>query len=162
MMEQQIYYKPIGIIHTPFVEIEGVPIQPSAAKGIKGHVILNKNFMQGLADLDGFSHIYLIYHLHLAKAFELKIIPFLDNKKRGLFSTRAPNRPNPIGLSVVKLTAIESNILRIENVDIIDGTPLLDIKPFVNEMNHIKNYRCGWLSQFKDELNSKKSDKRFK
>jgi tRNA-Thr(GGU) m(6)t(6)A37 methyltransferase TsaA len=158
----QIYFKPIGIIHSPFTKLEGMPIQPSAAQGIKGHIVIHQDYVDGIRDLDGFSHIYLIYHLHLSHSFKLRIIPFLDNQQRGVFSTRAPNRPNPIGLSVVNLIKIESNIIEIANVDIVDGTPLLDIKPYVQEMNMVKQYRTGWLSKYSNELKSKRSDKRFR
>jgi tRNA-Thr(GGU) m(6)t(6)A37 methyltransferase TsaA len=158
----QIVYKPIGIIHSPFSKIENMPIQPSAAKGIKGQIILNEEYVEGLCDLDGFSHIYLLYHLHLSKSYDLKVVPFLDDQKRGLFSTRAPKRPNPIGLSVVKLIWIDKNILEIENVDIVDGTPLLDIKPFVQEMEGVEELKIGWLNKYKEVISTKNSDKRFK
>jgi len=158
----QISFKSIGIIHTPFKKIQNMPIQPSAAFGVKGHIVLNEEYIEGLSDLDGFSHIYLLYHLHLSNSFKLKVIPFLDNQERGLFSTRAPNRPNPIGLSVVKLIKIRGNIIDVENVDIVDGTPLLDIKPFVNEMEGVINCKIGWLTEFKEDIKSRISDKRFK
>jgi len=158
----QISFTPIGIIHSPFTRLEGMPIQPSAAKGIRGHIVIDEKFVDGLCDLEDFSHLYLLYHLHLSKSFKLKVKPFLEDQQRGVFSTRAPNRPNPIGLSVVKLLKIENNFLEIENVDIIDGTPLLDIKPYVQEMNEAEQYRIGWLSEYGDEMKTKKSDKRFK
>ena len=158
----KVTFNPIGIIHSSFTKTEGMPIQPSAAKGIKGKIKLNEEYTNGLENLDGFSHIYLIYHLHLSKSYKLKVIPFLDNKQRGLFSTRAPNRPNPIGLSVVKLIKIVKNIIEIENVDIVDGTPLLDIKPYIQEMNEVDQYKIGWLSKYKNEIKSKNSDDRFK
>ena len=157
-----ISYTPIGIIHSPFTELDGMPIQPSAAQGIKGHILINEEFAEGLDDLDGFSHIYLLYHLHLSNSYNLKVVPFLDDKLRGIFSTRAPKRPNPIGLSLVKLNQIEMNRLEIENVDIIDGTPLLDIKPYVPDMDENTHCRIGWLSKYVKEIKSKKSDKRFK
>jgi tRNA-Thr(GGU) m(6)t(6)A37 methyltransferase TsaA len=158
----QVTFKPIGIIHSPFTDIEGMPIQPSAAKGIRGQIVINEDYIEGLADLEGFSHIYLLYHLHLSNSYNLKVKPFLDDQNRGVFATRAPKRPNPIGLSVVKLINIEVNILEIENVDIIDGTPLLDIKPYVPEMDAVNDYRMGWLSKHTKQINSKMSDKRFK
>ena len=158
----QITYKPIGIVHSPFTQIEGMPIQSSSAKGIKGQIVVNEEYVEGLCDLDGFSHIYLLYHLHLSKSYNLKVIPFLDDQQRGVFSTRAPKRPNPIGLSVVKLIKIDMNILEIENVDIIDGTPLLDIKPYVQEMDGVNQYKIGWLSKYKNDMKLKNSDKRFK
>ena len=159
---RNISYNPIGIIHTPFKQIQNMPIQPSAASGIKGYIDIKEKFIEGLNDLDGFSHIYLLYHLHLSNSFKLKVIPFLDNQDRGLFSTRAPKRPNPIGLSVVKLIKIRDNIIDVENVDIVDGTPLLDIKPYVREMEGVTDYKIGWLSSYKEEMKSRISDKRFK
>jgi tRNA (adenine37-N6)-methyltransferase len=158
----QISYTPIGIIHSPFSELDGMPIQPSAAQGIKGHILINEDLVKGLDDLDGFSHIYLLYHLHLSNSYNLKVIPFLDDQLRGIFSTRAPKRPNPIGLSVVKLIKIVLNRLEIENVDIIDGTPLLDIKPYVSDMDEVNHCRVGWLSKHLKEIHSRKSDQRFK
>ena len=157
-----ISYTPIGTIHTPFTELDDMPIQPSGGQGTKGHILVKEEFTEGLDDLDGFSHIYLLYHMHLSNSYHLKVVPFLDKKHRGLFSTRAPKRPNPIGLSVVKLNQIEMNRLEIENVDIIDGTHLLDIKPFVPEMNNVHDCRVGWLSNHLKEINLRKSDQRFK
>ena len=158
----QISFKPIGIIHSPFTELDGMPIQPSAGQGIKGHILINENFVEGLEDLDGFSHICLLYHFHLSNSYSLKVAPFLDDQLRGIFSTRAPKRPNPIGLSVVKLNKIVVNRLEIENVDIIDGTPLLDIKPYVPEMDKVDSSRIGWLSKHTQDIYAKKSDQRFK
>jgi tRNA (adenine37-N6)-methyltransferase len=154
-------FSPIGTIHSPFKSLVGMPIQPSAAVGIKGFIELNKNLESALEDLDGFSHIYLIYFFHLSKSFKLKVKPFLEDQPHGLFSTRAPKRPNQIGLSVVKLISIENNILYIENVDIMDGTPLLDIKPYVKQMEPTENFRIGWLEKHTALINSKKSDDRF-
>jgi len=161
-MESKIIYNAIGTIHTNYHDIEGTPIQPSSAQGSKGEIEVFKDFEDGLKDLECFSHIILIYHLHLSKGFSLEVIPFLDTVKRGLFSTRAPRRPNPIGISVVKLIKIKNNILEIENIDVIDGTPLLDIKPFVSEMDGITDYKIGWLSEHTSDLHSHFSDNRFK
>ena len=158
----QISYKPIGIIHSPFLELDDMPIQPSGAQGIKGHILVNEEFVEGLGDLDGFSHIYLLYHLHLSNSYNLKVVPFLDDQPRGIFSTRAPKRPNPIGLSVVKLNKIVFNRIEIENVDIVDGTPLLDIKPYVPDMDEVGFSKIGWLSKHIKEIHTRKSDKRFK
>ena len=159
---EQISFRPIGIIHSPFTKLEGMPIQPSAAKGIKGQIVIREEFAEGLSDLSGFSHIYLLYHFHLSKTYNLKVVPFLDDVKRGVFSTRAPKRPNPIGLSVVKLNGITLNVLDIENVDILDGTPLLDIKPYVPEMDEAVQPKLGWLSKYRKNMHSKKSDTRFR
>ena len=134
-----ITYHPIGIIHNPFEKPVDMPIQPSAADGAEGQVELLPEFVEGLADLAGFSHIILLYHLHISKGYRLRVTPFLDDKERGLFSTRSPSRPNPIGLSVVRLLAVKGCTMRVGNVDIVDGTPLLDIKPHhpenPNELN---------------------------
>jgi len=158
----EIKFKPIGIIHSPYTKLHGMPIQPSAARGVKGQVEVYEKYLPALSDLDGFSHIYLLYHFHLTKSTQLKVIPFLDDQERGLFATRAPKRPNPIGLSVVKLIRIEGHILHIENIDVIDGTPLLDIKPYVREMEAVEDIRIGWLEKYTSRINSQLSHKRFK
>lgn len=157
-----IVFEPIGIIFTPFHTNENMPIQTTGAKGIKGRIEVKKEFAAGLIDLNGFSHIILIYYFHKSIGFELQITPFLDNKKHGVFSTRAPKRPNPIGISVVKLIAVNNNILDIENVDIIDGTPLLDIKPYISEFDIHKVEEYGWIKGKTSDVNETKSDDRFK
>ncbi len=153
--------QPIGIIHTPYNTTQGMPIQPSGAKGVRAHIEIFPEFVEGLADLDGFSHVTLLYHFHESKDYKLKVVPFMDTKPRGVFATRAPKRPNPIGLSTVRLLRVEGNILHVENVDILDGTPLLDIKPYVPEFDHEKGYRSGWLQQAKGRSRTKKADDRF-
>jgi tRNA (adenine37-N6)-methyltransferase len=153
-------YQSIGIIRSPFKTLDGMPIQPSGANAVAGTVEVDLKYEKGLKDLDGFSHIILIYHFHKAEGFSLRIVPFLDDKPRGLFATRAPKRPNPIGFSVVKLKKIRGNILEIENVDILDLTPLLDIKPFVPDFDVYENVQTGWLEKVSKNIN-KKSDQRF-
>jgi len=160
-MIANISYKPIGIIRSPFSDTIGAPIQPSGARGIKGTIELMPEFAEGLRDLEGFSHIILIYHLHLSTSFSLKVKPFLDDQLRGVFATRAPKRPNPIGLSVVRLKEIKGNILHIEDIDIVDGTPLLDIKPYVPEFDAGETVRIGWLTDKIAKASRKKSDGRF-
>lgn len=155
----KIEYHAIGIIHSPFKNAEGTPIQPSRSKA-KGTVEVSKEYMEGLCDLDGFSHIILLCHLNKSSKYKLKVIPFLDTKLRGLFATRAPNRPNPIGLSVVRLLGIEGNMLSIEGLDLLDGTPVLDIKPYVREFDDRVDYRSGWLESA--SKNSDVADDRFK
>jgi tRNA-Thr(GGU) m(6)t(6)A37 methyltransferase TsaA len=157
-----ISYRPIGTIHSPFRNVEGVPIQPTGALGIRGFIEILPEFVKGLEDLDGFSHVILLYHFHQVRKSKLTVTPFLDSQPRGVFATRAPTRPNPIGLSVVRLLSIDRNILHIENVDIIDGTPLLDIKPYVPEFDQHPADRVGWLEQSKGKVQSKKSDARFR
>jgi tRNA-Thr(GGU) m(6)t(6)A37 methyltransferase TsaA len=158
----EIQYHPIGIIRTPFTEIGGMPIQPSGATGVHGTIELYPQYVEGLVDLDGFSHIILLYHFHRVKAANLTVTPFLDTEPRGLFSTRAPKRPNPIGISIVELTGIESNILSIVNIDVLDGTPLLDIKPYVPEFDHHAEVRLGWIEKAKGRSREKRSDERFR
>jgi len=161
-MKEKIIYSPIGIIHTPFTEARKMPIQPAAAKGIEGTVDIKPEFENGIKDLDGFSHIILLYHFHFSMGFSLEVVPFLDDKLRGVFATRAPRRPNPIGLSVVRLVDIEKNRLYIQNIDVVDGTPLLDIKPYVPEFDDQKAEKIGWLSGKIDRIREIKSDERFK
>ena len=159
---REIRYTPIGIIQTPFKTNAGMPIQPAGAEGVRGSIKINRDFWEGLKDLEGFSHLILIYHFHLSTDFKLSVIPFLDDNPRGVFATRAPKRPNPIGLSVVKLNRIEADTLYIENVDIIDGTPLLDIKPYVPAFDVFRNVKIGWLADKEKAVPKKKSDNRFR
>ncbi len=161
---ERIEFKPIGIIHSPFKDTKGMPIQPAGAKGIKGTVEIFPEYKDGLQDLDGFSHIMLIFNFHLSKSYKLKVMPYLEDKIRGVFATRAPHRPNQIGLSIVRLDKIEDNILYISNVDIIDGTPLLDIKPFVPEFDCFdidENTKVGWLKRRVEKIDEHRSDERF-
>ena len=152
---------PIGIIHSPFREPKEVPIQSSAARDIEGRIEVYQEYITGLEDLDGFSHIILIYYFHLSKDYSLKVKPFMDNTLRGVFATRAPSRPNPLGLSIVRLMKINENILYIKDVDIVDNTPLLDIKPFVPEFDSRNNIRIGWLKENIYKLSKSKDDGRF-
>jgi tRNA-Thr(GGU) m(6)t(6)A37 methyltransferase TsaA len=156
-----IEFQPIGIIHSPHKSLSGMPIQPTGARGIKGIVELYQDFSEGLKDLEGFSHIFLLYFFHQTKGYNLNVIPFLDKTPRGLFATRAPRRPNAIGLSIVQLNNIEQNILHVEDLDILDGTPLLDIKPYVPKFDYRSDTAIGWLEGCKNNSMNKKSDNRF-
>jgi tRNA-Thr(GGU) m(6)t(6)A37 methyltransferase TsaA len=158
----EIIYQPIGIIHSPFKELAGMPIQPAGAKGVTGTIDIDPAYAEGLTDLDGFSHIILIYHFHRSPGYELRVKAFLDDELHGVFSTRAPSRPNPIGISTVKLIRIEGCTLHIKEVDILDSTPLLDIKPYVPEFDVRSADRTGWLSGKAEEACGKKADERFK
>ncbi len=160
-MKAKIAYKQIGIIHSPFAEPKGTLIQPFAAKGIEGVVEVFPEYKKGLKDIEGFSHIILIYHFHLSKPYSLEVIPFMDSKPHGLFSTRAPARPNPIGLSVVRLKKVEENKLYVKDIDIINGTPLLDIKPFVEEFDQVEIMKKGWLEKNIGKLSQSRDDERF-
>jgi tRNA-Thr(GGU) m(6)t(6)A37 methyltransferase TsaA len=161
-MNTKIEYQSIGVIHSPFKKREGMPIQPAGADGVQGTVEVFQEFTEGLQDLEGFSHIILLYHFHQSTDAVLRVTPFMDSQPRGVFSTRAPKRPNPIGISVVKLIKIEGSTLHIENVDIIDATPLLDIKPYVPEFDHYPADRIGWLEKARNGVRKKRSDNRFK
>ncbi len=136
--------KPIGIIHSPFKHREDTPIQPSRSDAI-GEIEVFKEYQEGLEDIEGFSHIILIYWFHKSEGYSLKVKPFLDDKLRRLFATRAPRRPNQIGLSVVRLLERKENIVYVKGIDVIDGTPLLDIKPYVPEFGPQEEIKIGWL-----------------
>ena len=158
----KIEFIPIGIIHSPFKTRQGMPIQPTGAAGVKGTVEVFPDFTAGLKDLEGFSHLILLYHFHRSRGFDLSVVPFMDTAPRGVFATRAPKRPNAIGLSIVKLERVENSVLTICNVDIVDGTPLLDIKPYVPEFDLQTGVRTGWLARAGKSVSAKRSDERFK
>jgi len=158
----KIEFQPIGVIHTPFTEPRGMPIQPPGGAGIKGTVEVFEEYRAGLKDLEGFSHIVLLYYFHRSRGFDLHVVPYMDSQPRGLFATRAPKRPNPIGVSVVQLDRIEGGVLHIQNLDILDGTPLLDIKPYVPEFDPQVKVRTGWLKEARKTVSSRKADDRFK
>ena len=157
----EIRYKPIGIIHSPFKQPRGTPIQPAGARDIEGTVEIAPEYVDGLKDIEGFSHIILIYHFHLSKGYSLAVKPYMDDQSRGLFATRAPSRPNPIGISMVRLVRVDGNILLIRDVDIVDGTPLLDIKPYVPEFDTPEVEKTGWLEETVNKLSRAKDDGRF-
>ena len=156
-----IKYKAIGVIHSPFKEPKGTPIQPAGTKGIDGTVEVFPEYTEGLKDVEGFSHIILIYHFHLSKGSSLKAKPYMDNEAHGVFAMRGPSRPNPIGISIVRLARVERNILHIQDVDIVDGTPLLDIKPYVPEFDIREAEKIGWLEKNVHKLSISKDDGRF-
>jgi tRNA (adenine37-N6)-methyltransferase len=156
-----ITFKPIGIVHSPFKEPKNVPIQTSASNGTKGTIEVYHQYVEGLKDLEGFSHVILLYHFHLACGDSLIVKPFLDDQLHGIFATRSPARPNRIGLSIVRLTRVDGNVLQIEDLDIIDGTPLLDIKPYVSEFDCKKADKIGWLTNKVSKLSETRDDGRF-
>ena len=138
-----------------------MPIQPAGAAGIRGRIEILPEYAPGLKDLDGFSHLILLYHLHRSQSYSLLVTPFLDDQPHGLFATRAPKRPNAIGLSVVRLIGLEGSLVHVENVDILDGTPLLDIKPYVPEFDRQTLVRVGWLERARGMVRDKRADDRF-
>ncbi|MFN2298757.1 MAG: tRNA (N6-threonylcarbamoyladenosine(37)-N6)-methyltransferase TrmO [Anaerolineales bacterium] len=150
MTPAAVSYRPIGVIHSLHTAAEQTPIQPVFAEGCTGRAEIFPRYADGLADVEGFSHIYLIYHLHRAGPMRLRIAPFLQNVERGVFATRAPSRPNPIGLSIVELVRREGCVLHLDRVDILDGTPLLDIKPYTARFDRIAGTRNGWQDELTD------------
>jgi tRNA-Thr(GGU) m(6)t(6)A37 methyltransferase TsaA len=154
-----IRLRPIGEVHTPFKEPKGTPIQPAMADGARGTVTVFEEFQDGLKDLEGFERIWLICWFHRAPEARLLVIPFLDDQQRGVFATRAPARPNPIGISSVRLLRVDRNVLTVADVDIVDGTPLLDIKPYAPALDCYKVKRSGWLD--KAHKSRRVADERF-
>jgi tRNA-Thr(GGU) m(6)t(6)A37 methyltransferase TsaA len=156
-----ITYHPIGIVHSPFSELEGMPIQPTGHASAPGRIEVFPEFREGLRDLDGFSHVILLYHMHGVGRVSLTVTPFLGDQPHGVFATRAPARPNPIGLSIVELTGVEEGLLHLANLDILDGTPVLDIKPYVPGFDKPRHVRTGWLETARGRVRSVRSDGRF-
>jgi tRNA-Thr(GGU) m(6)t(6)A37 methyltransferase TsaA len=138
-----IVMRPIGLIHSPFTGLHGIPIQASRSEA-QGVVELYPEFEAGLTDIDGFSHIHLLYALHKSSGYSLTVKPFLDDHERGLFATRHPRRPNPLGMSIVRLISRQGSMLNVEGLDMLDHTPLLDIKPYLPEFDVRDNVRTGW------------------
>ena len=161
-MVGKVVYEPIGVIHSPFKTRQDMPIQPSGGKNIEAVAILRPELEEALSDVDGFSHVYLIYHMHKSRGYSPKVVPFLDTERRGLFATRAPRRPNPIGISVVRVERVEGNKIHFRDVDMLDGTPLLDIKPCVREFDSRQKMRTGWLEGKSGRARGHRSDDRFK
>jgi len=135
--------RPIGVIHSPFTEKGQTPIQPLRSQAA-GSIEVYPEFAAGLQDLEGFSHIIILYIFHQSDGYSLRVKPFLDHQERGLFATRYPYRPNPIGLSIVRLESVQANLLNVADIDVLDGTPLLDIKPYVPDFDVRENARTGW------------------
>ncbi|MEW6351249.1 MAG: tRNA (N6-threonylcarbamoyladenosine(37)-N6)-methyltransferase TrmO [Thermodesulfobacteriota bacterium] len=158
---EEITYRPIGVIRSPFSERKGMPIQPIGALGVRGSIELRPDLAPGLKDLQGFSHLILLYHFHESEGYSLEVQPFLDDKTHGIFASRAPLRPNPIGLSVVRLVSVEEDVVHIEDVDILDGTPLLDIKPYIPEFDSKPEATSGWLGGRAAQARDVRADERF-
>ncbi len=158
---KQIKYEPIGIVHSPFKKVQGTPIQSLGAKNTKGIVEVFSKYSRGLKDIEGFSYLILIYHFHLIKKQRLVVKPYMDKKSHGIFATRAPSRPNPIGISIVKLEKRKKNFLYVSGIDIVDKTPLLDIKPYVPEFDVRKTNKIGWLKRKISKLAKTRDNGRF-
>jgi tRNA (adenine37-N6)-methyltransferase len=160
-MHCSISIEPVGTIHSPHTSLENMPIQPVGAREVEGTAILRPEFAPGLKDLDGFSHIYLLYHFHKAGNMKLEVVPFMDSQARGVFATRSPLRPSGLGMSIVEVLRVEDNVVFLRGVDVLDGTPLLDIKPYIPQFDQRENVRTGWMCGDREDVASARSDKRF-
>ncbi|MGM0447477.1 MAG: tRNA (N6-threonylcarbamoyladenosine(37)-N6)-methyltransferase TrmO [Methanobacteriota archaeon] len=162
MPTDRYHYEPIGVVRTPFESPEGMPIQPAGADTVAGTVEVKQSYVDGLQDLNGFSHCILLYHFHAAAdTASLRVEPFLDEEKRGVFATRAPQRPNRIGLSVVEIESVTGSEVAVRGIDVVDETPLLDIKPFVPDFDVPEDVDTGWLDASKSTIKSEQADERF-
>ncbi len=155
-----ISYTPIGVIHSPFRDVKGMPIQPAGAEGVQGSVEIESEYVAGLKGIEAFSHIILIYHFHLSKGYSLEVKPFLDDELHGVFATRAPRRPNAIGISIVRLVTVEGHVIHVEDVDVVDGTPLLDLNPYVPAFDARNAKGIGWLSHARRRVRDVRADER--
>ncbi len=150
MNTENIIFHPIGIIRSPHQKLSDIPIQPVFSDDIKGSVVVDPEFAEGLMDLCEFSHIYLFYYFHQCQETCLHVKPYLSDQEHGVFATRAPHRPNKLGMSLVRLTEVEGNILHIKDIDILDGTPLIDIKPYIQRFDSREKVRSGWQDLVSD------------
>lgn len=160
---QPIRYTPIGVIHSPLKDPDGAPIQSVSARSVEGTIEVFPQFAGGLVDIAEFSHLILLYHLHMSRKFKLRVVPFLDRSEHGIFSTRSPSRPNPIGMSVVEVLSVKGRVIRARGLDMVDETPLLDIKPYVPAFDAFRTKRIGWYAGrvAKSHLRRTKADSRF-
>jgi tRNA-Thr(GGU) m(6)t(6)A37 methyltransferase TsaA len=158
---QTISYRPVGILRSPFRRLDGMPLQSVAAGEVRARVEIRSDLQAGLHDLDGFSHVHLITHLHRGGPGGLQVVPFLDDTVRGIFATRSPRHPNPIGISVVRLLSVAGPTLEIAGVDLLDGTPVLDIKPYVPTFDAVAAERVGWLERAAERVHEVRADRRF-
>ncbi|HIP29716.1 MAG TPA: tRNA (N6-threonylcarbamoyladenosine(37)-N6)-methyltransferase TrmO [Sulfurospirillum arcachonense] len=159
-----INLKQIATIKSPFCKLENMPVQPKGAKDTIATIEFKKEYQDGLKDLNGFSHAYLIYYFHKVDEHKLRVVPFNDKShtERGVFSTRTPMHPNSIGLSVVEIVSVTENLVTIKGVDVLDETPLLDIKPYIENFDKVEGEtRSGWMKSSKEEVSQKRSDSRF-
>lgn len=157
-----VTYRPIGIVRSPFTTAEGMPLQAVAAADVHGQIVLAPELAPAVADLDGFSHLHVVSHLHRSPPGGLTVVPFLDDAPHGVLATRSPRHPNPIGLSVVRLLAVDGTTLEVSGLDLLDGTPVLDIKPYVPVFDAFEAERTGWLGAAADRVHHVRADARFR
>ena len=160
-MPEPVTFSPVGIVHSPHKELAGMPVQPPAASSFTGEIEIFPEFAEGLLDIEGFSRLMVFYHLHKSSGPLLSAVPFLDTKPHGVFASRIPRRPNALGFSVVRLISRKGCILEIGDVDILDGTPVLDIKPYVPEFDAYPHESSGWFAGKLSGISEKRSDERF-
>jgi tRNA-Thr(GGU) m(6)t(6)A37 methyltransferase TsaA len=151
----------IGTIHSPFTDLKNMPIQPPGAQGVSGKLIIKDEYAEGLKDLDGFSHIYIFYHFHKTTKTKLEVIPFMDKVPRGVFSTRTPMRPSRLGMSVIEVVSVDGNCVNVKGIDVLDGTPLIDIKPYILKFDYRADATSGWMQGSTDDVSNRRSDDRF-
>jgi tRNA-Thr(GGU) m(6)t(6)A37 methyltransferase TsaA len=156
-----ITYRAVGVVRSPYTTLEGMPLQSVGAPEVRGQIEIEPSFVAGLLDLQEFSHLHLITHLHRGAPGGLTVVPFLDDIRHGIFATRSPRHPNPIGLSVVRLLAVRGATLEIAGVDLLDGTPVLDLKPYVPVFDSVAAERTGWLERAAHRVHDVRADARF-
>lgn len=152
MKNAEFVFHAIGVVRSPHTDPSRTPVQPVFAQGTKGRIVLDPEYSDGLSDLESFSHIYLFYVFHKTQETKLTVRPFLEEATRGVFATRAPCRPNKLGFSVVKLISVEGYILHVEDVDILDGTPVVDIKPYIARFDTRDDVKSGWQDRIPDDI----------
>ncbi len=155
-----IRFQPIGHAQTPYDDVANMPIQGAGLANNRGQLVIAPQYADGLADLHEFSHIYVLFHLHRSQPGALKVTPFLDTVERGIFATRSPKRPNPIGLSIVEIERIVDNVIHVRGIDLLNGTPLIDVKPYIQAFDNIPQTRDGWYTRGRDPGQTL-SDRRF-
>jgi tRNA-Thr(GGU) m(6)t(6)A37 methyltransferase TsaA len=158
---EPVIYTPIGVVRSPYAALDGMPLQTVAAEEVEAAVELDARVHAALRDLDGFSHLWLITHLHRVDGWTPEVVPFLDSQPRGVLATRSPRHPNPIGLSLVELLAVEPGRVRIRGIDLLDGTPVLDLKPFVPLFDAREDVRTGWFGAAAERVHAVRSDARY-
>ncbi len=156
-----ISYTPIGYFTTPHKDVQGMPIQPLGAVGIHGAISILPEYQEGLIDLQDFSYVIVLYHLHKIEGHDLTVTPFLDTRTHGIFATRSPKRPNPLGLSVMRLAGVSKSTVFLENVDVLDQTPVIDIKPYIPDFDVWPADKIGWFAGKSNNASTHRSDNRF-
>ncbi len=162
MQDDTFGFRSIGVIHSPHKDVSRTPIQPVFCNDIKGRVVLEDEYADGLRGLEGFSHIYLFYYFHESRKVCLQLKPYLSDQEQGIFASRAPHRPNKLGMSLVRLMSIEGNVLHIKDIDVIDGTPLFDIKPYIQRFDSRENARSGWQDTIPDDIAGSRGVREYK